>query len=75
MDYLIQYRGSTPKAAATNALTREKGYIQRWMSETPYSTVKRTQDSALRSQFWYQQFREIILSFALNNLKKLTKTQ
>jgi len=45
------------------------------MSETPYSTVKRTQDSALRSQFWYQQFREIILSFALNNLKKLTKTQ
>jgi hypothetical protein len=44
------------------------------MSETSDSTVKRTQDSALRSQFWYRQFREIILSFALNNLKKLTKT-
>jgi len=50
-DYLIQYRGSTPKAAANNALIRSKGYTQRWMSETSCSTVKRTQDSALRSQF------------------------
>jgi len=35
-DYLIQYRGSTPKAAANNALIRSKGYTQRWMSETSY---------------------------------------
>ena len=74
VEYLVQYRGSTPKAAANNALIRAKDYTQRWMSETSYSTVKRTQDSALRSQFWYRQFREIILSFALNNLKKLAKT-
>ena len=39
-----------------------------------YSTVKRTQDSALRSRFWYRQFREIGLLFALNNIKKLAKT-
>jgi hypothetical protein len=32
-----------------------------------------TQDSALRSQFWYRQFREIVLLFALNNIKKLAK--
>ena len=44
------------------------------MSETSYSAVKRTQDSALRSRFWYREFREIILLFALNNLKKLAKT-
>ncbi len=60
--------------AANNALIRTKGYIQRWMLEKSYSTVKRTQDSALRSQFWYRQFREIVLSLALNNLKKLAKT-
>jgi hypothetical protein len=44
------------------------------MAETSYSTVKRTQDSALRSRFWYRQFREIVLLFALNNIKKLVKT-
>ena len=32
------------------------------------------QDSALRSRFWYRQFREIVLLFALNNLKKRAKT-
>jgi hypothetical protein len=44
------------------------------MAETSYSTVKRMQDSALRSRFWYRQFREIVLLFAPNNLKKLAKT-
>ena len=56
------------------AFIRAKGYTQRWMSETSYSTVKRTQDSALRSRFWYQQFREIVLLFALNNIKKPAET-
>ena len=74
VDYLVHYRGETPKAAANNALIRAKGYTQRWMAETSYSTVKRTQDSALRSRFWYRQFREIVLMFALNNLKKLAQT-
>jgi len=74
IDYLVHYRGSTPMATANNALIREKGYTQRWMAETSYSTVKRTQDSTLRSRFWYRQFREIVLLFALNNLKKLAKT-
>ncbi|MCQ4334778.1 transposase [Natronomonas sp. F2-12] len=74
VEYLVHYRGSTAKATANNALIRAKGYTQRWMSETSYSTVKRTQDSALRSRFWYRQFREIVLLFALNNLKKLAKT-
>jgi len=44
------------------------------MSGTSYSTVKRTPDSALRSQFWYRQFREIVLLFALNDVKKLVET-
>ena len=61
-------------ATANNALIREKGCTQRWMAETSYSTVKRTQDSTLRSRFWYRQFRKIVLLFALNNRKKLAKT-
>jgi len=40
------------------------------MSETSYSTIKRTQDSTLRSQFWNRLFREIMLLFALNNLTR-----
>jgi IS5 family transposase len=72
--YLVHYRGSTAKATANNALIRAKGYTQRWMSEKSYSTIKRTQDSALCSRFWYRQFREIVLLFALNNLKKFAKT-
>jgi hypothetical protein len=27
----------------------------------------------LRSRFWYRQFREIVLLFALNNIKKLAE--
>ena len=74
VEYLVHYRGSTLKPTANDALIRAKGYTQRWMAETSYSTVKRTQDSALRSRFWYRQFREIVLLFALNNIKKLAKT-
>jgi len=74
VEYLVHYRGSTAKATANNALIREEGTTQRWMAETSYSTVKRTQDSALHSRFWYRQFREIVLLFVLDNLKKLAKT-
>ena len=73
LDYLVHHRGSTPMAAAHNALIRSKGYTQRWMAETSYSTTKRTQDSALRSRFWYRQFREIVLMFAIHNIKKITR--
>jgi hypothetical protein len=50
IEYLVHYRGSTAKATANNSLIRAKGYIRRWMAETSYSTVKRTQNSALRSR-------------------------
>ena len=73
LDYLVHHRGSIPMAAAHNALNRSKGYTQRWMAETSYSTTKRTQDSALRSRFWYRQFREIVLMFAIHNIKKITQ--
>ena len=74
VEYLVHYRGSSIMATANNALIRAKGYTQRWIAETTYSSVKRTQAAALRSRFWYRQFREIVLLFALNNIKKLAKT-
>jgi len=40
-----------PESSSKQRADPVKGYTQRWMSETSYSTVKRTQDSALRSQF------------------------
>ena len=43
------------------------------MAETSYSTVKCTQAPVLRTRFWYRQFREIVLMFAINNIKKITE--
>ena len=74
VEYLVHYQGSSIMVTTNNALIRAKGYTQRWMAETTYSTVKRTQAAALRSRFWYRQFREIVLLFALNNIKKLART-
>ncbi|WP_254546787.1 transposase [Halomarina pelagica] len=73
LEYRVHHRGSTPMAVAHNTLNQLTGYTQRWMAETSYSTTKRTQDSALRSRFWYRQFREIVLMFAIHNIKKMTK--
>ncbi|AHZ24116.1 putative transposase [Haloferax mediterranei ATCC 33500] len=49
VEYLVHYRGSSPKAAANNVLIRAKGYSQRWMAETPYSTTKRSLGDAVRA--------------------------
>jgi IS5 family transposase len=70
---LVHHRGSTPMATVHNAFIRTKGYTQRWMAETSYSSVKRTQDSALRARLWYRQFSKIVLMFAINNIKKITE--
>ncbi len=75
VEYLVYYRGSTPIATTNNTFIRAKGYIQRWMAETFDSRGKRTQDSALRSQFWYRQFREIVLLFALTNISSVADIQ
>ena len=60
--------------AAHNALNQENWYTQRWIAETSYATTKRTQGGVLRSRFWYRQFREIVLLFALRNIKKMAET-
>jgi len=66
---LVHYRGSSANAAAKNALNRAKGYSQRWMAETSYSTTKRSLGDAVRALGWYRQFREIVLMFAITNIE------
>ena len=41
------------------------------MAETSYSTVKRSHGGAERAQFWYREFREIVLKFAISNIGQL----
>jgi len=71
LDYLVHYRGSSLMATANNALIREKGYTQRWMAETSYSTTKRSLGDTVRALDWYRQFREIVLMFAIINIESL----
>ncbi len=68
---LIHYRGSSINAISSNALIRERGYTQRWMAETSYSSVKRSLGDAVRAQAWYREFREIGLMFAISNIEQL----
>jgi IS5 family transposase len=68
---LIHYRGSSINAISNNALIRERGYTQRWMAETSYSSVKRSLGDAVRAQAWYREFREIGLMFAISNIEQL----
>ena len=58
---LILQRGSRPLTLGHNALIRAKGYSQRWMAETSYSTTKRSLGDAVRALGWYRQFREMAL--------------
>jgi len=68
---LILQRGSKPLTLGHNALIRAKGYSQRWMAETSYSTTKRSLGDAVRALGWYRQFREIVLMFAISNIEPL----
>ena len=68
---LILQRGSRPLTQGHNALIRAKGYSQRWMAETSYSTTKRSLGDAVRALGWYRQFREIVLMFAISNIEPL----
>ena len=71
VDPLVLRQGSKPHTVGHNTLIRDAGYSQRWMAETSYSTVKRSLGSAVRAQFWYHEFRETVLEFAVSNIKQL----
>ena len=68
---LLLQRGSRPLTLGHKALIRAKGYSQRWMAETSYSTTKRSLGDAVRALSWYRQFREIVLMSAIPNIEPL----
>jgi len=71
VDSLVLGQGSKPRTVGHNALIRDAGYSRRRMAETSYSTVKHSLGSAVRAQFWYREFREIVLESAISNIEQL----
>ena len=51
VEYLVQYRDSSAKATANNALNRASGYSQRWMAKK-HQTRQRSSRSALPCERW-----------------------
>ena len=74
VDPLVLERGSSPETVGHNTLIRDAGYSQRLMSETSYSSTKRSLGSAVRARFWYREFREIVLMFAISNIEQLCES-
>ena len=66
---LIRHRLFTRIDHAHNARIDAVLYGQRWMSETAFSTTKRSLGSAARSRVWYREFREVVLLFAVHNIE------
>jgi IS5 family transposase len=45
------------------------------MSETVFSSVKRSLGVALRARVWYREFRELVLMCAVYNIKKAAEQE
>ena len=48
-------------------------YSQRALSETVFSTIKRTLGHAVRARAWYREFRKIVLMSAVYNIERAVK--
>ena len=70
---LIKHREFRPIDCAHNARIDESLYGQRALSETVFSTIKRTLGHAVRARAWYREFREIVLMCAVYNIKRAVK--
>jgi len=67
---LIKHREFRPIDIAHNARIDAAAYGQRALSETVFSTIKRTLGHAVRARAWYREFREIILKCSVYNIKR-----
>ncbi|WP_248299357.1 IS5 family transposase, partial [Halorhabdus amylolytica] len=70
---LIKHREFRPIDHAHNARIDGPRYRQRAMSETVFSTIKRTLGDAVRARSWYGQFRELVLMCAVHNINQAVK--
>jgi len=67
---LIKHREFRPIDCAHNARIDGSLYGQRALSETVFSTIKRTLGHAVRARAWYREFREIVLMCTVYNIKR-----
>jgi len=67
---LIKHRIMNPLDHAHNARIDGDRYHQRSMSETVFSSIKRTLGSAVRARSWWLEFREMLLKATVYNLRR-----
>jgi len=67
---LIKHRIYSSPDHAHNARTDTDQYHQRSMSETVFSSIKRTHGGAERARSWHLEFREMILKVTVYNLRQ-----
>ncbi len=72
---LIKHCINKPYDHAHNARIDDDLYHQRSMSETVFSSVKRSLGVALRARTWYREFRELALMCAVYNIKKAAQQE
>jgi len=72
---LIKHCINKPYDHAHNARIDDDLYHQRSMSETVFSSVKRSLGVALRARKWYREFRELTLMCAVYNIKKAAEQE
>ncbi|SEP24869.1 Transposase DDE domain-containing protein [Halogranum amylolyticum] len=67
---LIKHRIMNPLDHAHNARMDSDRYHQRSMSETAFSSIKRTLGAAVRARSWWLEFREMLLKATVYNLHR-----
>ena len=72
---LIKHCINKPYDHAHNARIDDDLYHQRSMSESVFSSVKRSLGVALRARSWYREFRELALMCAVYNIKKAAEQE
>ena len=72
---LIKHCINKPYDHAHNARIDDDLYHQRSMSESVFSSVKRSLGVALRARIWYREFRELALMCAVYNIKKAAEQE
>jgi len=72
---LIKHREFRPIDHAHNARIDAADYGQRALSETVFSSIKRTLCHAVRARAWYREFRDIVLMCSVYNIKRAVTHQ
>ncbi|WP_436933467.1 transposase, partial [Halovenus amylolytica] len=70
---LIKHRLFNSLDYAHNARMDSDRYHQRSMSETVFSSIKRTLGAAVRARSWWLEFREMILKATVYNLRRTVR--